>query len=91
MNEAKVKKDGTPDITLPASIKRGDTDSEGRPVIYLTIHEGRFHQVKRMLQAVGNEVVFLKRIRMGGLVLDESLIEGEYRELTGEELKLLQG
>lgn len=84
-----VKKDGTPDITLPASIKRGDTDGEGRPVIYLTIHEGRFHQVKRMLESVDNEVLYLRRIRMGDVRLDESLELGEYRRLTDEEIKSL--
>ena len=75
--------------TLPA--KAFLCEDNNRRKLHLVICEGRFHQVKRMLQAVGNEVVFLKRIRMGGLVLDESLKEGEYRELTGEELKLLQG
>ena len=59
-------------------------------ILHLVIHEGRFHQVKRMLQAVGNEVVFLKRIRMGNLALDPELKPGEYRELTDEELNLLK-
>ena len=59
-------------------------------MLHLIIHEGRFHQVKRMLEAVGNEVTFLKRIRMGNLVLDPSLSPGEYRELTDEELNLLK-
>lgn len=59
--------------------------------IHIVLHEGRFHQVKRMLTAVGNEVVALKRIRMGNLKLDESLCEGEYRELTEEDLELLKG
>lgn len=57
--------------------------------IRLTIQEGKFHQVKRMFQAVGKEVIYLKRERMGRLVLDESLELGEYRELTDEELKNL--
>ena len=43
-----------------------------------------------MLEAVGNEVVFLKRIRMGGLVLDPELEPGDYRELTDDELNLLK-
>ncbi|MEE3480961.1 MAG: pseudouridine synthase [Lachnospiraceae bacterium] len=59
--------------------------------IHIVLHEGRFHQVKRMLEAVGNEVVVLKRIRMGNLKLDESLREGEYRELTEKDLELLKG
>lgn len=58
-------------------------------ILHLIIHEGRFHQVKRMLEAVGNEVVFLKRIRMGELTLDPDLEPGQYRELTDEELSLL--
>lgn len=57
--------------------------------ILLTIHEGKFHQVKRMLQAVGNEVLYLKRIRFGSLPLDESLAPGEYRPLTERELSEL--
>lgn len=58
----------------------------GRSEIRLTIHEGKFHQVKRMFQAVGKEVIYLKRLSMGGLHLDETLGIGEYRELTDEEL-----
>ena len=54
--------------------------------VELTICEGKFHQVKRMFQAVGKEVLYLKRISMGGLVLDESLALGEYRPLTKKEL-----
>lgn len=53
--------------------------------ITLAITEGKFHQVKRMLKAVENEVVYLKRIRMGSLVLDEALPKGAYRRLTDEE------
>lgn len=56
---------------------------------YLTIKEGKKHQVKRMLKAVGCYVVYLKRIRIGGLALDEALPRGGYRKLTPEELKLL--
>lgn len=54
--------------------------------IELTIHEGKFHQVKRMMKAVGNEVVSLRRISFGPLHLDESLEEGMYRNLYEEEL-----
>lgn len=66
--------------TLPAKAaltKEGD--------LLLTITEGRFHQVKRMLFAVGNEVVYLKRLSMGALTLDGRLSKGEYRALTEEE------
>lgn len=58
--------------------------------IELTIQEGKFHQVKRMFEAVGKRVTYLKRLSMGSLQLDESLDLGEYRELTPEELAGLQ-
>lgn len=59
-------------------------------VIELVITEGKFHQVKRMFEAVGKKVVYLKRLEMGSLTLDETLREGEYRELTDEELDQLK-
>lgn len=55
--------------------------------IYLTISEGKFHQVKRMMEYVGNEVVELKRISIGNLNLDEELKFGGYREITNSELE----
>lgn len=61
-----------------------------RSDIELTITEGKFHQVKRMFEAVGKKVIYLKRIQMGQLHLDESLNLGEYRDLTEEEIKLLK-
>ncbi|QED49006.1 pseudouridine synthase [Cytobacillus dafuensis] len=57
--------------------------------IELTISEGKFHQVKRMFEAVGKRVIYLQRISMGPLQLDESLELGEYRELTEEEINKL--
>ena len=57
----------------------------------VTLTEGRFHQIKRMFEARGHEVVYLKRLSMGSLKLDESLDEGEYRKLTDEELNNLKG
>ncbi len=68
-------------LTLPA---KAEVLEEKR--IHLTITEGRFHQVKRMLLAVGNEVKKLHRLSMGSLKLDDQLAEGEYRSLTEEEL-----
>lgn len=56
--------------------------------VLLTIYEGRFHQVKRMMHYVGCEVTYLKRMNMGDLMLDPELGPGEYRELTEEELNL---
>lgn len=72
--------------TLPALARHGD----GAKEIYLTIREGRFHQVKRMLMAVGNKVCELERVSMGSLKLDKSLAPGEYRALTAEELQNLK-
>ena len=73
------------EMTRPAKldIMRSAEESE----IRLTIHEGKFHQVKRMFLAVGKEVTYLKRERMGTLCLDENLKPGEYRLLTEEEIE----
>ena len=58
--------------------------------VFITITEGKFHQVKRMFKAVNNEVLYLKRIQMGNLTLDNKLGLGEYRELTEIELEKLK-
>ena len=58
--------------------------------VMITIHEGKYHQIKRMVHAVGKEVLYLKRISMGSLVLDPDLAPGEYRRLTKEELICLK-
>ena len=70
-------------MTKPAMLHviTSDTISE----IEVTITEGKYHQVKRMFEAVGKKVIYLKRISMGPLQLDETLQPGEYRELTEEE------
>lgn len=75
---------GEDKLTLPAKVK---IVSEG--FIELTIQEGKYHQVKRMLHAVDNEVVSLKRISFGPLTLDETLAPGTYRELTEKEVEQL--
>lgn len=78
-------------VTLPAKLSILNRE-RGRNVtsyISLVITEGKFHQVKRMFQAVGKKVTFLKRVSMGGILLDESLAPGAYRELTAEELEQL--
>ena len=74
--------------TMPAELEilKSDDISE----IALTIHEGKFHQVKRMFESVGKKVVYLKRLSMGKLKLDEGLALGEYRELTEEEVKMIE-
>ena len=74
--------------TMPAELEilKSDDISE----IELTIHEGKFHQVKRMFESVGKKVVYLKRLSMGKLKLDEGLALGEYRVLTEEEVKMIE-
>ena len=78
---------GDADLTLPAKLEILTSAEESE--ILLTIQEGRFHQVKRMFEAVGKKVTYLKRMSMGSLVLDENLKKGEYRPLTKEELEKL--
>ena len=72
--------------SMPATLERLTDDK-----VYLTIQEGKFHQVKKMFHAVGVEVIYLKRISMGGLKLDENLKEGDFRPLTQEEIDYLKG
>lgn len=62
------------------------TSQNGLTEVQIVITEGKFHQVKRMVRAVGKEVVYLKRLQMGELVLDPELPMGAYRELTEDEL-----
>lgn len=71
--------------TLPADLEVIEKASFSK--IRLTIYEGKFHQVKRMFEAVDKKVVYLKRLSIGTLELDEALKPGQYRELTDEELK----
>ena len=72
----------------------GRVRRENLPEVYtelhLTIHEGKFHQVKRMLAAVATPVIYLKRISMGPLILPDDLKKGECRSLTDEELRKLK-
>ena len=71
--------------SMPAKLEYIDSRK-----VYLTIHEGKFHQVKKMFHAVGCEVTYLKRMTMGSLKLDEKLKPGEYRELTKKEIETLK-
>ena len=75
---------------MPAKLNILESTEHGSE-IEVTIQEGKFHQVKRMFEARGKKVVYLKRIKFGTLVYDESIPEGEYRELSNEELAKLQG
>ena len=81
---------------IPADGKEPEFDAlpaaltlEAPDVAVLTIHEGKFHQVKRMFRAVGREVVQLHRLTFGALALDEALPKGAWRELTEEEVAAL--
>lgn len=65
------------------------TEAEGT-YCHITITEGKFHEIKRMFACLGNEVICLKRLRMKGLKLDESLQPGEYRALTADEIRGLR-
>ena len=78
--EQGVELHNDPKPTRPARVKM-----LGDRIIELTISEGRYHQVKRMLAAVGNHVEALHRVRIGQVELDKELRLGEYRELTAEE------
>ncbi len=72
--------------TMPAVLeKAGDTSA------YVTIAEGKFHQIKRMFADTGKKVTYLKRIKFGNIMLDKSLKPGEMRELTEEEIKDFTG
>lgn len=78
---------GDGDVAQPSKLDILVSDNVSE--IQLTIQEGQFHQVKRMFEAVGKRVIYLKRISMGTLKLDEHLSLGEYRTLTKEEIKKL--
>lgn len=80
---------GDEKLTAPARLKV-ISQTECYAEIEITITEGRYHQVKRMFEAVGMTVTYLKRLSMGGLVLDEGLGLGEYRRLTDAEIEILK-
>ncbi|MGL5379663.1 pseudouridine synthase [Clostridium sp.] len=93
-NDIKVFKNG---VTLDdgytckeAKLEILNSSEEGSEVL-VTIQEGKYHQVKRMFESVDKKVVYLQRIEFGTLPLDEDLEEGEYRELTEEEVAILKG
>lgn len=83
--EGVVLEDGYRTMPAELEILKSDAYSE----IIVTIYEGKFHQVKRMFEAISCKVTYLKRLSVAGLELDESLQEGEYRELTEEEHRFL--
>lgn len=76
--------------TLPCRIDAAEGEKEPYGRLLIRIREGRYHQIKRMFEAVGSSVTYLKRLAMGSLVLDEELPEGGYRRLREEELQALK-
>ena len=68
---------------------KNENDDFPNAVCFITLFEGMFHEVKRIFKALGNEVLYLKRIKMNDFSLPDDLKSGEYRNLTSEELKLL--
>ena len=91
------KKESTNHIKEGIELKDGtvfraaklDIDPQDPHAACITISEGKYHQIKRMLLSRGKEVIYLKRLSVGALELDENLPEGAYRELTEDELKIL--
>lgn len=73
--------------TMPAELELLRTGNQSE--VMVVIEEGKYHQIKRMFQAVGKKVLYLKRLTMGNLSLDPSLKIGDYRELTQEEIQIL--
>lgn len=76
---------GDDELTMPAKVEAISPKS-----LYLTITEGRYHQVKRMMNAVGNEVTYLKRVSFGPLILDNDLPLGSFRRLDDDEVLMLK-
>ena len=91
--DIKAFKDGLElsDFTCkPAELEVVTTPTDNISETRIKIYEGKFHQVKRMFAARGFTVTFLKRESMGGLRLDPSIAEGEYRRLTAEEIRCIK-
>lgn len=74
--------------TLPAKLEIISSNDKIKAYVY--IREGKYHQIKRMFKELGCKVLYLKRISMGNINLDENLKEGEWRELTDDELNRLK-
>jgi 16S rRNA pseudouridine516 synthase len=85
--EGLIIPDGKGDMfkTLPAKLEIISNNSA-----YISIMEGKFHQIKYMCEAIGLKVIYLKRLEIGALTLDENLKEGEYRHLDSSEIDLLK-
>lgn len=91
LEENFVTKDSKVEVIENSKISIDKTNGQRNPSkVFITITEGKYHQVKRMFKAVGNKVIYLKRIEMGSLKLDPTLNPGKYRELTQKEISLLK-
>ena len=77
---------GGGEVSRPAGLAAGADPREG----FVTLHEGKFHQIKRMFSRRGKTVLYLKRLSMGSLRLDPGLEKGDYRHLTEEEVAKLR-
>ena len=90
LNDAKLFEEGLTLAdgyqTLPAKIELFDSRDEG----FITLKEGKYHQIKRMLGALNNKIIYLERVSFGPLKLDRNLQRGEWRYLTEEEEQLLR-
>lgn len=90
LSDETVVKPAKLELVSDTGLQSGDETGGELTEVYLTIQEGKFHQVKRMFEALGCRVVYLKRMSMGALKLDESLKPGEYRPLKQEEMDALK-
>ena len=82
---------GDEKLTLPAKVSCLEQfPEEQEQTVTIKLREGRYHQVKRMFAKVGHPVLYLQRVSMGTLTLDDSLKIGEYRELTADEIAALK-
>lgn len=75
--------------TLPARVEKSEP-IDNQPSVRITIHEGKYHQVKRMFKMVGKDVLYLRRISVGNVQLDTGLKPGDYRELEPQEMEKLE-
>ena len=83
--------DGEEKPLLPVTMEIPDGAASDQPVVYVTLTEGRYHQVRRMFAALGNHVAALHRDRVGGVTLPNELAAGEYRILDAQETALIFG
>ena len=95
-NQQEYSKKALAGLILPSDKKAGEQKSSGAKIEWISqtdctisLTEGKFHEVKRFFRALGNEVIFLKRIEFAGLTLDENLELGQWRALSNAEISIL--